>query len=110
MNESEILDLRSEIVLLIYRSSTTGRTTDAAFVIRVKCSLVINCYLLAGLNVSQCNKQNVVIEDLHESVWSAGMIDIVRAISTTTAVQAPAIVYPANPECLPMSPSVRLGI
>jgi hypothetical protein len=44
------------------------------------------------LDITQRDKKYVVTGDLHEGVWLTGVIDIVSAVATTTAVETPAIV------------------
>jgi hypothetical protein len=53
---------------------------------------VIDRDLFANFNVAQREEKNVIVDDLHESVWTTGMIDVVSAISTTAPVKAPTIV------------------
>jgi len=71
---------------------------------------VIDRYLFAGFDVPQCAKENVVVQYLHKRIRSAGVIDVVSAVSATAAVQTPAIVNLTNPEHSSMSTPTRLGV
>jgi hypothetical protein len=58
----------------------------------MKSRFVINCYLLTGFDVAEGYEENVVIENLHERIWLARMVNVVRAVSTKTSVKTPASV------------------
>jgi hypothetical protein len=79
------------------RSATAPRTTNAPLVIGMKSGFVVDGDFLAGFDVPQGDKENVVVEDLHERVWSARMVDVVRTVSAATSVQTPAPVDFTNP-------------
>lgn len=71
---------------------------------------VIDRDLFAGFDVAQRAKENVAVQDLHERIRTARVIDVVRAVSTTAAVQTPAVVDLTNPEHAPMSTPARFGV
>jgi len=54
--------------------------------------MVIDRDLFSGHNVSQRHEKNMVVMDLHERIWLAAMVDVMRSISTLTTVEAPAII------------------
>lgn len=53
---------------------------------------VIDRDLFASFDVAQREEENVIVEDLHESVWTTRMIDVVSAISTAASVKTPTTV------------------
>ncbi len=62
----------------------------------MKRRFVINCYLLSGPDVAQSDKEDVAIEDLHVAIGLAGMVDVMSAVPTFAAVEAPAIINCAD--------------
>ncbi len=52
----------------------------------------------------------MVVENFHERVGFARMIDVVRTIAAPAAIQAPALVDRADAQLPPASPSFRLSI
>jgi hypothetical protein len=73
----------------------------------VQRGFIIDRYFISRLNISQGDKKNVVIEDLHESVWLARMIDVMSTIAAPATVQTPALVYPADTQTPSASPAPR---
>ena len=71
---------------------------------------VIDRDLFAGFDVPQGAKENVIVQDLHERIRTARVIDVVRAVSATAAVQTPAAVDLTNPEHASMSTPSRFGV
>ena len=53
------------------RSATRRCTADAPLFIRMKGRLVVDGDLFAGRNVAQCNKQDMIVENLHVGVGLA---------------------------------------
>lgn len=94
----------------VYRATASPRATDATLVVRMQRRLIIDRYFLTGANVSERNKENVFVEDLHECIWLARVIDIVGAVSAAAPVQTPTIIDGANTQCLSMRSSVRFGV
>ena len=58
--------------------------------------MVIDRDLFSGPNVSQRHEKNMVVMDLHERIWLAAMVYVMRSIPAPTAVQAPTVVDTAN--------------
>ena len=54
--------------------------------------MVIYRDLFAGLNVSQREEQDVIADDLHECVWDARVVDVMRAVTSAASIEAPATV------------------
>lgn len=52
----------------------------------------------------------MVVEDLHERVGPARVIDVVSAVAAATAVQTVPMVDLTDPEHLPVSSSTRFGV
>ena len=52
----------------------------------------------------------MVVDDLHERVWHARVIDVVRAVPTATSVKTPAIVDFADAQHLSMCATTRFGV
>lgn len=70
---------------------------------------VIDRDLFSGRDVTQRDKENVVVRDLHERVWLARVVDVVSAIPAATAIKAPTIVDSADPQTSPLGPSFCLS-
>ena len=71
---------------------------------------VIDGDLFAGIDVSEREKQNVVVQNLHERIWTARVIDVVSAVSAATAVETPAVVDLTNPEHFSMRTPSCFGV
>ena len=54
--------------------------------------LIVNCYLLARKDITQGNKQNMAVQDFHEAVRFTGVINVMCAVTTATAVKTPTVV------------------
>ena len=52
----------------------------------------------------------MAVENLHEGIGLAGMIDVMRAVATTAAIQAPAIVDCTDAQFSPRSSAIGLGL
>src|SRR5213079_1664107 len=74
----------------VNRTPTILRATVTTPGIRQECLFVIDSDLLAGFYMAPREKQNVPVQGFHESVGVAGMIDVVRAVAATRAVQTEA--------------------
>lgn len=72
--------------------------------------LVVDRDLFAGLDVSQREEQNVVANDLHERVWDARVIDVVRAVSAAASVETEATVDFTDAQHLSMRTTARFGV
>ncbi len=81
----------------VNRSSTTRCTTNTALVIRVQRCFVVDRDFFTRLDITQGDKEDVIVKNLHERVWRTRMIDVMRSISTATSIQAPPAVDFANP-------------
>jgi hypothetical protein len=76
----------------------------------VERQFVVEGNLFARLDIPECEKQNVTIEYFHVAVRLAGVINVMRAISTSAAIEAPALINCANTEAATASPAVSFGI
>jgi len=72
--------------------------------------LVIDGDLFTWFDITQGDEEYVVVKDLHEGVWHAGMIYVVRAVAAATAIQTPPTIHFANSQHLTMRSSARFGI
>ena len=72
--------------------------------------LIVDRDLLAGFYVTQGNKENVVVKNLHEGVWRTGMIYVMRTVATAATVQTPLPIYLTDPERLSMRASFGFGV
>jgi len=72
--------------------------------------LVIDGDLLTRADVSQRNEENVFVENLHECVGLARMINVVRSISSSASVHAPTIIDGADSKGLPMRSSIGFSV
>ena len=72
--------------------------------------LVVDRDLFAGFDVSQREEQNVFANDLHERVWDARVIDVVRAVSATASVETIAIVDFTDTQHLSMRSPASFGV
>ena len=71
---------------------------------------VVDGDFFAGPDITQGDEEYVVVKDLHEGVWHAGMIYVVRAVAAATAIQTPPTIHFANSQHLTMRSSARFGI
>ena len=71
--------------------------------------LIVDRDLLAGSYVTQGNKENVVVKNLHKGVWRTGMIYVMRTIPAPASIQAPAIIDCTDPQLSPRRPAIGLG-
>jgi len=68
----------------------------------MKRHLVIKRYFLARLDVTQGNKKDVAIQNLHVAVWFTGMVNIVSTVTILTTIKAPTGIKPASPQHTPV--------
>lgn len=52
----------------------------------------------------------MIVEDLHERIWTARVVDVVRSVAAATPVETPTIVYFTNPQHFAMSAPARFGV
>ncbi len=71
---------------------------------------VIDGNLLAWVNIAECHEDYVSVEDLHVTVGFAGMVDVVRAISTPAAIQAPTIIDGTDPKSSSPGSAIGFGV
>ena len=76
----------------------------------MKRCLVVDRNLLAGFDITQRNKEDVVVKDLHERVWPTGMINVMRAVAAATAIQTPAIINCTDTQPPPLGPAIRFDL
>ena len=72
--------------------------------------LVVECDLLARLDVAECDKENMVIEYFHVAVRFAGMIDVMRAVPALAAIEAPALIDRADTQTSSPGTAISFGI
>ena len=72
--------------------------------------LVVDRDLFTGCDIAQRDKENVVTQDLHECVWHARVVNVVGAVSTATAIQAPATIDLTDPEHLAMRAAASFSV
>lgn len=107
---SRCRDSEPQISNTIDRTATIVSAADATLIVRVKRRFIIDRDLFTGFDITQSNEENVIVEDLHERVGRAGVIDVVSAISATASIEAPAIVDLTNAEHGPVSPAPGFGV
>ncbi len=71
---------------------------------------VVDCDFLAGLDVAQGDEEDMAVQNLHVGVGLARMIYVVRAVSTTAAVQAPAIIDGADAQLSSVRPAIGFSV
>ena len=71
---------------------------------------VVDGDFLAGLNIAQGDEEHVTVENLHVGIGLAGMINVMRAVATTTTIQAPAIIDCTDAQLSPRSSAIGLGL
>jgi len=64
----------------------------------VKRGFIIDRNLLTWTNVAKCQKEDVAIDYFHVAVGFARVVDVMRAVASAAAVQAPAIIDSADPK------------
>jgi len=71
---------------------------------------VVDRYLFTGINIMQCEENELTIERASEGVGCAAVIDIVRAITAAAAINAPAMIDTANTQDTAPRSAFRLPI
>ena len=56
----------------------------------MKCLLVVDSDLFARLDISQSEKQHMTVQRSHVRIRLAGVIDVVRSVAATRAVETEA--------------------
>lgn len=92
------------------RAAASFGAADTAFVVGVQGGFVVDRDLFAGLDVLQGEEQNVIVDDLHERVGDAGVIDVVRTVSTAATVETPTMVDFADAQHLSMCTTTCFGV
>src|SRR2546425_115712 len=72
--------------------------------------LVVDCYFIARSDVAEREEQHVAVNSFHVRVRFAGVIDVVRAVAATAAIQTPATIDVANPQLGSMRPPTSFKI
>jgi hypothetical protein len=80
----------------------------AAFGVGMKGGFVVNGNLFAGRDVTQGVELDVAVENFHEAVGLARVIDVVSAVAAATPVQTPLGIYRADAKQAAMSPALCL--
>ena len=65
---------------------------------------------MARLDIAQRDEENVVVQNLHVGIGLAGMIYVVCAVASSTAIKAPPTINRANPQPAPPGPAVGLSV
>ena len=91
-------------------AATSRGSTDTSLAIGVKSRFIVDRNFFTRLDISQSNKENVFVKDLHERIWLTRMIDVVGSVSASTTVQTPAVINSADPQRLSFCSSVGLGV
>ena len=76
----------------------------------MQCLFVVDRDLFAGFDVAQGAEENVVVKDLHERVWTARVIDVVRSVPAAAPVKTPAIIHLADSQHTAMRTAPRFGV
>lgn len=71
---------------------------------------VIDRDLFTGFDVAQRAEENVIMNDLHERIRIARVIDVVRAVAAATPVETPAIIHFTDPQHPSMSTTTRFRV
>ena len=72
--------------------------------------LIVDRNFLAGLDISQREKDEMSMDCSSEGVRAARVVDIVCAVAASASVKAPTITDAADAQDTPVSPPVGLGI
>ena len=76
----------------------------------MKRRLIVEGDLLARMNIAQGVKLYVPVENFHEAVGRARMIDVVRAVAATAAVKAPLRIDGADAQHAPVRSTLRFRV
>lgn len=72
--------------------------------------LVVECDLLARLDVAERDKENMIVEYFHVAVGFAGMVYVMSAVSAFAAVKAPATINCADTESAPSGAAISFCV
>ena len=92
--------LTAHCSLFVNRPAAGWCAARASFGIGMERLLVVDRDFFAGPDVSQSKEQDMTIQSSHEGIWLAGVIDVVRAVTATRAVQTEAAIDVANAQDL----------
>ena len=76
----------------------------------MKCRFVVDRDLFTWLDVAQGDEENVIVENLHESVRRARVVYVVSAIAATASVQAPATINLTDPQHFAVRTAARFSV
>ena len=79
----------ASLLQLIDCSATTRSAAATSFLVGVERLYVIDRDLFAGPNVAQRIEEYVPVDDFHVAVGLARMVDVMRAVAATAAVNTP---------------------
>src|SRR5690349_384987 len=96
--------------LPINRAAAVARTADTTLIVRMQRRFIVDRDLFTGIDVAQRDKEDVVVQDLHERVGAARVIDVMRAVAAAAAVETPATIHFTNPEHAAMRSASRFGV
>lgn len=71
---------------------------------------IVDCDLVAGVDVAESKEENVPIDGADIGIRFAGVINVMRAVAATTAVDAPHPVNIADAQLSSMGAALRLAI
>ena len=94
----------------IDRAATVTSAADATLVVRVQGCFVVDRDLFSCVDVAQGAEENVIVQDLHERVRTARVIDVMRSVSAATPVKTPAVIHLANTQHTPVRATPRFGV
>ncbi len=72
--------------------------------------MVVDRDFFTRLDIAQSDEKNVTVKNLHVSIGLAGMIDVVRTVSTSAAIQTPTIINCTDAQFPPRSSAIGLGL
>jgi len=97
-------------MLPIDRAAAVACAAYTTLIVRVERRFVVDRDLLAGVDVAQRDKEHMVVQDLHERVGTARVIDVMRAVAAAAAVETPAAIHFTNPEHAAMRSASRFCV
>ena len=72
--------------------------------------MVVDRDFFTRLDIAQSDEKYVTVKNLHVSIGLAGMIDVVRTVSTSAAIQTPTIINCTDAQFPPRSSAIGLGL
>ena len=76
----------------------------------MECRFIVDGDLLARFDIAQSNEEDVAVDNLHEGVGLAGVVDVMRPITAAAAVEAPAIIDCADAQSFAAGSAICLGV